>query len=764
MVTECHAPGSAAFDLGEGSPSRGGTAVRGFHADPRGWAQAPPGGRPFLGAYNWPVSASSRTEVGVAPSRAPASVQAFGSAALLDASPPEPWRGLGKILSPDEAYVPLLRRTACRWKRVRATGIRLEQGFLMIGVYRDAKGATLSVGLSISDRPIENPWDAAAATDEISGFKASLIRGTHGEDELRLLVSPRSLLRITARRGTDLLAALSDLDVQGMACGIGQARFGANSVADPAGPSPKITGPAKSWLTPIEHEFLMAFGAEVEIDGKEIRRPQDDRRASAILRRPPPGCRDPDSRVVEGIESFVAERAALSGDQTEDAAKRAAIEEKVDTELARKAAAGAFDFFVNGHIVEGTVNETLGGDGPGPASAFEATKSVVNGVSKDGGLADLWALDSSLIERRLVAQARYLAALKVITDHFWRVGKASGSILPLTLGVDRNEVRLIGTVGPSPLAQPVIRVTLHKTSTIGNARMTNKGLGWLGSLTGIGPQDVATVGERNRLTLNQSRMMDLSHEIVMVLPDLDAGSRVNLPLGKIPNSRIDFVEVKIWSSAGSSEIGLRPTGNSRCVLGWNNPVFASACLENRVASLSGPAVPSSGSRVAWTVALLGDAPPEGAIVDLKSSNPIAVVVPAKIAIPPWGRSATFDMAIVDPLATTTILASWGLIDYPAVGMTGYAIARHEITSRIESGTGAAAMITLNGNAPKGGLKIVLESSDTNVATCPTSVTVPARSSTVRYTVTVLRKGYAAVRARIGPKWSGDNGVPIPVEE
>jgi hypothetical protein len=169
-----------------------------------------------------------------------------------------------------------------------------------------------------------------------------------------------------------------------------------------------------------------------------------------------------------------------------------------------------------------------------------------------------------------------------------------------------------------------------------------------------------------------------------------------------------------------------------------------------VQSVSGPPVPADGNTATWTVTLVGSPPPGDAQVSLQSSNPSAVSVPASVTVPSGATSATFDVTMLDPTAPqSTITATLGGVSQ--TGIFGYQILSHtaDSTVLVIGGPDGTATVTLNGNAPAGGLLISLQNLFPTHAIAPASVTVPAGASTATYAVTGIGFGTERIRARIG---------------
>jgi hypothetical protein len=169
----------------------------------------------------------------------------------------------------------------------------------------------------------------------------------------------------------------------------------------------------------------------------------------------------------------------------------------------------------------------------------------------------------------------------------------------------------------------------------------------------------------------------------------------------------------------------------------------------QVQSVTGPAVPATGTTATWTATLNGAAPAGGVVLSLQSSNPAGATVPPTVTVPAGASSATFSVTMVSPTALrSTITAALGSSSQS--GTFGYAVQSLSIPSTIiPVGGTSTATVTLNGNAPTGGLLITPVTSDPTRASVPASITIPEGASTGTFLVTGVGPGVGTLRARVG---------------
>jgi len=164
-----------------------------------------------------------------------------------------------------------------------------------------------------------------------------------------------------------------------------------------------------------------------------------------------------------------------------------------------------------------------------------------------------------------------------------------------------------------------------------------------------------------------------------------------------------------------------------------------------------------GSSVTGTVSLNGPAPSGGVIVSLTSSNTNAAVVPGSVTIPSGQNSAGFTVTTKPVSSSTpvTITASYGgdsktaVLTVVPLRLSFVAINPSDVTG----GSSATGTVSLNGPAPSGGVVVSLTSSNTNVASVPSQVSIPAGQTQADFTVTTRAVTKDAV-VRITASYAG----------
>ncbi|MBW8906735.1 MAG: hypothetical protein JF611_13910 [Betaproteobacteria bacterium] len=132
------------------------------------------------------------------------------------------------------------------------------------------------------------------------------------------------------------------------------------------------------------------------------------------------------------------------------------------------------------------------------------------------------------------------------------------------------------------------------------------------------------------------------------------------------------------------------------------------------------------------------APPGGAVVSLSSSNSAVASVPASVTVPAGAMTATFTVSTsaVSTNAMVSIGAAYdGASPYVYLQVVPSTLSSLTLSPKtVAAGTASTATVVLTAPAPAGGAAIALSSSDTSLATVPTSVTVPAAATSASFTV------------------------------
>ncbi len=152
-----------------------------------------------------------------------------------------------------------------------------------------------------------------------------------------------------------------------------------------------------------------------------------------------------------------------------------------------------------------------------------------------------------------------------------------------------------------------------------------------------------------------------------------------------------------------------------------------------------PASVSGGTASTGTVSLSGAAPAAGASVTLSSSNPSAASVPGTVTV--FASSATFSITTFNVASSTnvTITAVYnGTTKTATLTVTPAPPALSGLSvdpATVVATSTANGTATLNQPAPTGGAIVALSSSDASVASVPSSITIPAGSTSGTFSVT-----------------------------
>jgi hypothetical protein len=164
-----------------------------------------------------------------------------------------------------------------------------------------------------------------------------------------------------------------------------------------------------------------------------------------------------------------------------------------------------------------------------------------------------------------------------------------------------------------------------------------------------------------------------------------------------------------------------------------------------------PTAVTGGNTSKGTVTLSAPAPSGGAAVSLTSSNSAVAKVPASVTVSGGGTSGSFTVttssvttdtgiqlnaAYSGAIVSATLTVQPTTVSPPpsAVSLVSLSLA----PSTVKSGGSSQGTVTLSGPAPTGGVQVNLLSSNTSVATVPTSVTVPAGASAATFAVQTAR--------------------------
>jgi len=151
-----------------------------------------------------------------------------------------------------------------------------------------------------------------------------------------------------------------------------------------------------------------------------------------------------------------------------------------------------------------------------------------------------------------------------------------------------------------------------------------------------------------------------------------------------------------------------------------------------------PTLVVGGNSSIGTVTLNSAAPTGGSVVTLQSSNTAAAQVPTSVTVPAGNTSTTFVVTTSAVASNTSSLITGTLGGSQGATLTINAATLSALSlnpTSVVGGSTSTGTVTLNGPAPTSGAVVTLQSSNTAAAQAPTSVTVPAGSTSATFVVT-----------------------------
>ena len=174
-------------------------------------------------------------------------------------------------------------------------------------------------------------------------------------------------------------------------------------------------------------------------------------------------------------------------------------------------------------------------------------------------------------------------------------------------------------------------------------------------------------------------------------------------------------------------------------------------------TLSPTSVTAGGSSTG-TLRLSGPAPAGGAVVQLSAISP--ATVPPTVTVPAGADTASFTVGTTSSSSTAqakvwaVLNTTWGAVLTVNPGSSGPTLSSISLTpATVSGGTSSQGRATLTSAAPSGGRVVTLSSSNTAVASVPSSVTVPAGSTSATFNVSTT-----AVTASTSVSITGTSGV------
>jgi hypothetical protein len=171
----------------------------------------------------------------------------------------------------------------------------------------------------------------------------------------------------------------------------------------------------------------------------------------------------------------------------------------------------------------------------------------------------------------------------------------------------------------------------------------------------------------------------------------------------------------------------------------------SATLFVDAVSLTGftlsPAQIQGGQTAQGVVTISAPAPAGGVVVNLKSSNTTIATVPATVVVPAGASTVDFEVTgqVVSTDKNVVITASRGPVSIArTLKVLGVSFTMDISPASVVGGlANATGTVTLSDPAPAGGTTIRLNSSNTAVATVPTTVVVAAGETTATFQITTM---------------------------
>ena len=293
---------------------------------------------------------------------------------------------------------------------------------------------------------------------------------------------------------------------------------------------------------------------------------------------------------------------------------------------------------------------------------------------------------------------------------------------------------------------------------------------------GTGPESIVSVaqeaemnGRRSRLALALVSLTAVmwvastgtAHAAVTVSRAEVSGDRLRIEGSAIANRPITVDGVQLGTSDGSGSFRIERSGYSPpadCTVDVNDGsatatnVRLSGCTVTTPASAAlasvgvSPASLQGGGTASVTVTLSAAAPAGGAVVTLSSSNTAAVTVPGQLTVQA-GATTVLGVASTSPVsatATSVVSATYNggtrtatvtVTPPPPPQQEGALDSISLSPATVQTGTTqTSATLFFTALTPTGGAQVALASSNTSIATVPSTVTVPANSSTGAFPV------------------------------
>ena len=226
---------------------------------------------------------------------------------------------------------------------------------------------------------------------------------------------------------------------------------------------------------------------------------------------------------------------------------------------------------------------------------------------------------------------------------------------------------------------------------------------------------------------------------------VSAPSSVTVPAGSVSTS----VPVTIGSISSTTPVVLSSSYNSATE---PSPVLfvtgSSGTAPILSAFSTSAATTPGGTSITGTVSVTTAAPTGGTSVALKSQNSSVLSVPPTVTIPAGATSAPFTISALPQTAnstesiTTTLNGESLSIAITVTAGSSKSAVLNSFTlssTTVSGGSNVTGTVTLTGPAPSGGASVSLLSSNIAAASVPSTVVVPANSSSANFTVTTYKQ-------------------------
>jgi hypothetical protein len=301
---------------------------------------------------------------------------------------------------------------------------------------------------------------------------------------------------------------------------------------------------------------------------------------------------------------------------------------------------------------------------------------------------------------------------------------------PVNISATLNGVTVSATLTVSPLS--VSALTLSATTAVGGVTVTGNRV----TLNGPAGASGAVV------SLSSS---DTTQATVPATVTVAAGgTQAFFPITTLISSNVGPVTITATLNgvARTATITINSVTVQAVTLSATN-IAGGASLANNTVTLNGPAGSS------------------GLTVNLSSSNPAVASVPATVTVAAGATVSPAFPITTSPVAASTPITITATYNSTSVStsLTVAPISLISMTLSTSSTVGGATVtanrVNLNGPAPTGGIAVTLASSDTNLATVPATVTVPAGASQAQFSITTVPVA-AASQVTITASFNGVN--------